>query len=106
MYIGPEARLSQWTRLVLGCACRRLDARDRALLWRFRWALTGEKRALTRVLACVDWGDAAEARQAAVLTAAWTPVDIATALELLSPAFSNPEVCTDRRGPVWYLSSM
>jgi len=44
------------------------------------------------VLAAVDWGDAAEARQAAALTAAWAPVDIATALELLSPAFSNPEV--------------
>ncbi len=44
------------------------------------------------MLAAVDWGDAAEARQAAALTAAWAPVDIATALELLSPAFSNPEV--------------
>ena len=43
------------------------------------------------MLACVDWGDAAEAREAAALTAAWTPVDTATALELLSPAFSNPE---------------
>jgi phosphatidylinositol 3-kinase len=77
--------------LYSGCG-RPLDSRDRALLWRFRWALTGEKRALTRVLACVDWGDAAEAKEAAALTAAWAPVDIATALELLSPAFSNPEV--------------
>jgi Phosphoinositide 3-kinase family, accessory domain (PIK domain) len=81
--------LTSWT---LYRVRRPLDSRDRALLWRFRWALAGEKRALTRVLAAVDWGDAAEAREAAALTAAWAPVDIATALELLSPAFSNPEV--------------
>ena len=29
-----------------------------ALMWRFRWSLTSEKRALTKFLACVDWGDA------------------------------------------------
>lgn len=70
---------------------RSLSAEDRALLWRFRWALTGEKRALTRVLACVDWSDAAEARQGISLAVAWTSVDTSTALQLLSPDFQNPE---------------
>ena len=27
-------------------------------MWRFRWSLISEKRALTKFLACVDWGDA------------------------------------------------
>lgn len=44
--------------------CRPLAAKDKALLWRFRYALTSEPRALTKFLKCVDWSDASEARQA------------------------------------------
>ena len=40
-----------------------LHADERALLWRFRFSLTGEKRALTKFLKCVDWSDAQEAKQ-------------------------------------------
>lgn len=40
-----------------------LSGEARALLWRFRFALVPEKRALTKFLKCVDWGDAQEAKQ-------------------------------------------
>ena len=46
-----------------------------------------------QVLRCVDWGDAREARAAVELVARWAPIGLADALELLSPAFTNPEVC-------------
>ncbi len=39
------------------CACRSLDAEEKELIWRFRWSLTSEPRALTKFLACVDWSD-------------------------------------------------
>ena len=42
---------------------RPLSGEDRTLLWRFRFALTTDKRALTKFLKCVDWSDASEARQ-------------------------------------------
>lgn len=74
---------------------RPLRAADRALLWRFRWALTGEKRALTKVLQSVDWSDAQEARQGIELLGHWVAIDLADALELLSPSFLNPEVPYD-----------
>ncbi len=45
-----------------------------------------------QVLRCVDWGDAQEARAAVELVSRWAPVGLADALELLSPAFTNPEV--------------
>ena len=47
-----------------------------------------------QVLRCVDWGDVREARSAGDLIARWAPIGLADALELLSPAFSNPEVLT------------
>ena len=65
---------------------------ERALLWRFRYSLISEARALTKFLKCVDWGDAQEARQAADLMQAWAPIAIADALELLSPDFPNEQV--------------
>ena len=71
---------------------RPLAPEQRMLLWRFRWSLVGEPRALTKVLRCVDWADVRDARAAAELIARWAPISIADALELLSPAFTNPEV--------------
>lgn len=71
---------------------RPLSPEDKALLWRFRYALTADARALTKFLKCVDWSDASEARQAAELTAQWAPIGVADALELLSPDFVNEEV--------------
>lgn len=40
-----------------------LHADDKALLWRFRYSLTQDPRALTKFLKCVDWSDASEAKQ-------------------------------------------
>mmetsp|Transcript_20231 Transcript_20231/g.60979 ORF Transcript_20231/g.60979 Transcript_20231/m.60979 type:complete len:864 (+) Transcript_20231:256-2847(+) len=89
----PDAEEKRQIAVVLAYPPNRsLSPEDRALLWRFRWALTGESRALTRVLACVDWQDKAERRQGIALAVAWTPVDTATALELLSPAFPDEEL--------------
>ncbi|GLC43266.1 hypothetical protein PLESTF_000410600 [Pleodorina starrii] len=64
-----------------------LHADERALLWRFRASLTSDTRALTKFLQCVDWSDAAEAKQAAELMRQWAPISAADALELLSPDF-------------------
>eukprot|EP00983_Pelagomonas_calceolata_P042091 1138344-Pelagomonas_calceolata.AAC.4 len=45
---------------------RPLHAEERAILWRFRFSLQQETRALTKFLQCVDWGDATEGRQVGV----------------------------------------
>eukprot|EP00878_Enallax_costatus_P036478 GHUV01040968.1.p1 GENE.GHUV01040968.1~~GHUV01040968.1.p1 ORF type:complete len:502 (+),score=176.25 GHUV01040968.1:517-2022(+) len=69
-----------------------LTPEAKALLWRFRFSLVSEKRALTKFLKCVDWTDAQEARQAADMMQQWAPIEVADALELLSPDFKNDEV--------------
>ncbi|KAH9554610.1 hypothetical protein CY35_08G072300 [Sphagnum magellanicum] len=71
---------------------RSLSGEERQLLWKFRFSLMLEKRALTKFLRCVDWTDAQEAKQAVDLMRRWAPIDIADALELLSPVFESEEV--------------
>lgn len=73
-----------WTDYVETC--------DWQLLWRFRFSLTADRRALTKFLRCVDWSDAQDAKQAIELMYKWAPIDSADALELLSPAFTSEEV--------------
>jgi len=60
------------------------------LLWRLRYSLTGNKRALVKFAQVVDWGDEAEAGEAATLLASWAPIDLEDALRLLCPEFSSP----------------
>eukprot|EP00249_Psilotum_nudum_P022815 c28649_g1_i1 orf=409-2850(-) len=71
---------------------RNLSGEERQLLWKFRFSLMSEKRALTKFLRCVDWSDAHEAKQAVELMHRWVPIDMADALELLSPVFESEEV--------------
>jgi hypothetical protein len=78
---------------------RDLTGEERQVLWRFRFSLTNEKRALTKFLKCVDWSDAQESKQATDLMHRWASIDIADALELLSPAFVSEEVDIEFRFP-------
>lgn len=66
---------------------RPLLPEDRELLWRFRYALVSDGRALTSFLKSVDWADAIETAQAMELMSCWAKISIADALELLSPDF-------------------
>ncbi|XP_057848847.1 phosphatidylinositol 3-kinase, root isoform isoform X1 [Cryptomeria japonica] len=69
-----------------------LSGDERQLLWKFRYYLVSDKRALMKFLRCVEWSDAQEAKQALDLMRQWAPIDTADALELLSPVFDNEEV--------------
>ena len=65
----------------------RLREEDLELMWKFRYSLTKEKRALTKLLKCVDWADAREVHQAHQLAQQWAVADVQDLLELLGHAF-------------------
>ncbi|KAF4206235.1 hypothetical protein CNMCM8927_005183 [Aspergillus lentulus] len=69
-----------------------LTAEEKDLVWRFRYYLTREKRALTKFVKSVNWRDAGEAQQAVEILPKWTEIDVDDALELLGPTFDNPAV--------------
>ncbi|KAL6294506.1 hypothetical protein ACE6H2_002648 [Prunus campanulata] len=71
---------------------RTLSGDERQLLWKFRFSLMSEKRALTKFLRCVEWSDVQEAKQALELMGKWEMIDVCDALELLSPVFESEEV--------------
>jgi phosphatidylinositol 3-kinase len=69
-----------------------LTSEEKDLLWKFRFYLTRDKRALTKFLKCVIWTDPTEVKQATELLSRWTEVDVDDALELLGPTFRNKAV--------------
>ena len=62
------------------------------MLWKFRFSLTRDKKALTKFLSAVSWGDAVEEKQAVDLLQVWVDIDVEDALELLGPRFVDPNV--------------
>lgn len=63
-------------------------------MWRFRFYLSRDKRALTKFLKSVVWSDPGEVKQAVEeLLPSWTDIEMQDALELLGPG----EAFRDRR---------
>ncbi|KAI5292533.1 Phosphatidylinositol (PI) 3-kinase [Ascosphaera acerosa] len=69
-----------------------LTSEEKDVIWRFRYHLTRDKRALTKFVKSVNWQDVGEARQAVEILSKWTEIDVDDALELLGPTFGNPDV--------------
>ncbi|ORZ20587.1 kinase-like domain-containing protein [Absidia repens] len=69
-----------------------LTAEEKDLVWKFRFYLTRDKRALTKFLKCVVWIDHTEVRQAVDLLPMWADIDVDDALELLGKEFENRAV--------------
>ncbi|KAJ3041544.1 Phosphatidylinositol (PI) 3-kinase [Rhizophlyctis rosea] len=66
-----------------------LTTEEKDLLWKFRFYLTRDKKALTKFLKCVVWTDPVEVKQAVDLLLVWVDIDVEDALELLGPTFEN-----------------
>ncbi|KAI9268862.1 kinase-like domain-containing protein [Phascolomyces articulosus] len=69
-----------------------LTTEEKDLVWKFRFYLTRDKRALTKFLKCVVWTDPTEVRQAVDLLPLWVDIDVDDALELLGKEFGNRSV--------------
>lgn len=69
-----------------------LSPEETDLVWKFRYHLTRDKRAVTKFVKSVNWADQSESRQAIQVLGRWTAIDVDDALELLGPSFDNPGV--------------
>lgn len=69
-----------------------LTSEEQDLVWKFRYYLMSQKKALTKFLKCLNWQASAEVKIALELLATWQPMDTQDALELLTPQFQHPQV--------------
>ncbi|XP_025833575.1 phosphatidylinositol 3-kinase catalytic subunit type 3 [Agrilus planipennis] len=66
-------------------ATKLLTNEEQDNVWKFRFYLSNQKKALTKFLKCVNWTQNNEVRQALSMLELWAPMDVEDALELLSP---------------------
>ncbi|CAD6194718.1 unnamed protein product [Caenorhabditis auriculariae] len=69
-----------------------LTSEQRDLVWKFRYYLKDDPRALNKYLRSVRWYRPAEEQAALTLMNDWAPIQAEDALELLSPAFTQVKV--------------
>ncbi|KAH7963432.1 hypothetical protein HPB52_021159 [Rhipicephalus sanguineus] len=69
-----------------------LTSEEQDLVWKFRFYLQSQKKALAKFVKCVNWQSGPEAKQAVELMRTWQPMDVDDALELLGPQFVHPAV--------------
>eukprot|EP00520_Triparma_pacifica_P017482 CAMPEP_0118646972 /NCGR_PEP_ID=MMETSP0785-20121206/8356_1 /TAXON_ID=91992 /ORGANISM="Bolidomonas pacifica, Strain CCMP 1866" /LENGTH=1145 /DNA_ID=CAMNT_0006539031 /DNA_START=160 /DNA_END=3594 /DNA_ORIENTATION=- len=85
--LRPDIGQKEEIRRILARPSDYLTSSEKDLLWRFRFSLVDDKKALCKFLLSVDWKQATEVIQAAELLNQWrkrAPIDITDALKLLS----------------------
>ncbi|KAJ3163607.1 Phosphatidylinositol (PI) 3-kinase [Geranomyces michiganensis] len=91
--LKPNAKIrDELNKLLKYSPTQNLSTEEKDLLWKFRFYLTRDKKALTKFLKCVVWTDPVEVKQAVDLLQVWVNIDVEDALELLGSTFENSSV--------------
>lgn len=94
-HMKPNPKVRDRLNLIMSYGpTKELSSEERDLVWKFRHHLTRDKKALTKLVKSVAWGDANEVRQISQLLPKWEEIDVDDALELLGPQFDNRDVRT------------
>lgn len=91
--LKPNAKIRDEINNILSyIPTKQLVSEEKDLLWKFRFYLINNKKALTKFIKAVSWSDPVEEKQAVELLGVWVDIDVEDALELLGPQFSNLNV--------------
>ncbi|QUC20051.1 uncharacterized protein UV8b_04292 [Ustilaginoidea virens] len=91
--LKPNAKVRDELNLIMSYSpTHALSPEEADLVWKFRYHLTRNKRALTKFVKSVNWSDQSESKQAIQVLGRWTEIDVDDALELLGPSFDNAAV--------------
>ena len=85
--LKPDIGQKEEIRRILARPSDYLSNSEKDLLWRFRFSLVDDKKAMCKFILSVDWRQATEVIQATELLSQWrkrAPIDITDALKLLS----------------------
>ncbi|KAJ0272211.1 hypothetical protein COL940_010567 [Colletotrichum noveboracense] len=91
--VKPNAKVRDELNLIMSYSPTHiLTPEEKDLIWKFRYHLTRDKRAVTKFVKSVNWQDHSEAKQAVQVLGRWTQIEVDDALELLGPTFDNQAV--------------
>ncbi|KXJ93890.1 phosphatidylinositol 3 [Microdochium bolleyi] len=91
--LRPNAKVRDELNLIMSYSPTHvLTSDERDLVWKFRYHLAKDKRALTKFVKSVNWQDPGESKLAVQVLVKWTEIDVDDALELLGPTFDNSTV--------------
>ncbi|TPX10633.1 uncharacterized protein E0L32_008367 [Thyridium curvatum] len=91
--LKPNAKVRDELNMIMSYSpAHPLSPEEKDLVWKFRYHLTRDKRALTKFVKSVNWQDLSESKQAVQVLGRWTDIDVDDALELLGPTFDNHAV--------------
>ncbi|OTB01808.1 hypothetical protein M426DRAFT_63338 [Hypoxylon sp. CI-4A] len=91
--LRPNAKVRDELNMIMSYSpTHTLSPEEKDLVWKFRYHLTRDKRALTKFVKSVNWQDQSESKQAVQVLGKWTDIDVDDALELLGPTFDNRTV--------------
>ena len=91
--LKPNAKVRDELNVIMNYSpMHALSPEEMDLVWKFRYHLTKDKRALTKFVRSVNWNDHGESKQAIQVLGRWTEIDVDDALELLGPSFRNQAV--------------
>lgn len=84
--LKPDASERNRLNAIINSTSQHLTRQEKDLLWKFRFSLVDNKRALTKFLLAVEWTVESEVVQAAELLEQWrkrSPIEVSDALKLL-----------------------
>jgi phosphatidylinositol 3-kinase len=84
--LKPDASERSRLNAIISSTSQHLTREEKDLLWKFRFSLVDNKRALTKFLLAVEWTVESEVVQAAELLEQWrkrSPIEVSDALKLL-----------------------
>lgn len=91
--LKPDSDTRHQLAAVLATPLALVSSRDgQDLIWKYRFYLSSQSKALSKFLKCVNWDQTSESQQALQLMTRWAPIEPHQALELLGPDFPHPAV--------------
>ncbi|KAG5518093.1 hypothetical protein PMAC_003279 [Pneumocystis sp. 'macacae'] len=88
--LKPNANIRDQLNIIMAFpSTQTLTSEEKDLIWKFRYYLSRDRRALAKFLKAVIWTNTIEVKQAHDLLGLWSEIDIDDALELLGPEFKD-----------------
>ncbi|ELU04838.1 hypothetical protein CAPTEDRAFT_155274 [Capitella teleta] len=92
-HLKPNAATRDLLNMIVSYSpTKTLTSEEKDLIWKFRFYLSNQKKALPKFLRSVNWNMAHEEKQALELLTRWSPMNVEDSLELLAPSFTHPAV--------------